>query len=130
MNTKELTNNGHMLIIAPETRMPRPHRERAVFARPGAAIFKPAGVPIREMEEVEMTLDEFESLRLCDLDGFYQEDAAEHMGVSRATFSRILERARRKTAYVLLKGAALRIQGGPVRCSDRRCCRHHDNVKT
>ena len=109
--------------------MPRPTQKRDVFAQPGASLFKPAGMPRSETEAVHMPLDEFEALRLCDLDGFYQEAAAAHMGVSRATFSRILTRARHKVAYVLLHGAMLRIEGGPVRAPQHPCCqrpgRHH-----
>jgi hypothetical protein len=61
-----------------------------------------------------MTLDEFEALRLADLEGRYQEQAAERMGVSRSTFGRIVDSAHRKVAEVLIEGKALRIQGGPV----------------
>jgi len=61
-----------------------------------------------------MTLDELEALRLADLEGLYQEEAAERMGVSRATFGRIVEAARRKTAQALVGGRALRIEGGAV----------------
>lgn len=61
-----------------------------------------------------LTLDEFEAIRLTDREGLYQEQAAERMGVSRATFGRIVEAARRKIAEVLVEGKALRIEGGPV----------------
>jgi hypothetical protein len=72
---------------------------------------------------VALTLDEFESLRLADLEGLYQEDAAGRMGVSRATFGRIVESARRKVAEALVRGKALRIEGGAVAGADgpRRC---------
>lgn len=70
--------------------------------------------------------DEFEALRLADYEGLYQEQAAERMGVSRQTFGRIVEAARRKVAEALVKGLALRIGGGQVemietgafRCAD------------
>lgn len=61
-----------------------------------------------------MSLDEFEALRLADLEGLYQEQAAEQMGVSRATFGRIVVAARHKVAQTLVHGRALRIEGGPV----------------
>ncbi len=73
-----------------------------------------------------LTLDEFEALRLSDLDGLYQEQAAAKMNVSRATFSRIVDEARRKTADALVHGKALRIEGGPVRSVGRSCCQAHD----
>lgn len=89
-------------------------------------MFKPAGVPLRELEEVVMTLDEFEAVRLADLDGLYQEQAAELMKVSRPTFSRVVESAHRKLADALVHGKALRIEGGPVEIGRPRCCRKHD----
>jgi hypothetical protein len=75
-----------------------------------------------------MTLDEYEALRLADLDGLHHEDAAAQMLVSRPTFSRILESAHRKQADALVHGKALRIEGGPVqaRVGGHRCCRLHD----
>jgi predicted DNA-binding protein (UPF0251 family) len=79
-----------------------------------------------ELEEVVMALDEFEAMRLADLDGLYQEQAAEQMRVSRTTFSRIIDSAHRKVADALVHGKALRIEGGPVRVEGRRCCRIHD----
>jgi predicted DNA-binding protein (UPF0251 family) len=81
-----------------------------------AALFKPAGGRGCAAELVCMTLDEFEALRLADLEGLYQEQAAVRMGVSRTTFGRIVESGHRKVAEALVHGKALRIQGGPVRC--------------
>ena len=66
--------------------MPRPFCCRRIAGRPGASIFKPIGVPVINLEEVVMTLDEFEAMRLADLEGLYHEEAAARMGVSRATF--------------------------------------------
>jgi predicted DNA-binding protein (UPF0251 family) len=81
-----------------------------------------------ELQETVMTLDEFEALRLADLEGAYQEAAAAQMHVSRPTFSRIIESARRKVADALVNGRALRIEGGPVcpKNEGRRCCRIPD----
>jgi predicted DNA-binding protein (UPF0251 family) len=73
-----------------------------------------------------MTLDEFESLRLADLEGLYQEEASARMKVSRSTFSRIVETARRKVADALVHGKVLVIEGGQVRRGPPRCCPHHD----
>ena len=94
--------------------MPRPCCCRRVNAEPGAAYFKPRGVPIRMLEEVTLTLDEFEALRLADHEGLYQEAASQQMGISRPTFSRLIAEARRKVARFLVRGAALRIEGGVV----------------
>jgi predicted DNA-binding protein (UPF0251 family) len=100
-----------------------------IAGKPAASIFKPTGIPMREIEEVVMTLDEFEALRQADLVGLYQEQAAEQMGVSRPTFSRIIESAHRKVADALVHGKALRIEGGPVHHEGRRCCELHDKKK-
>jgi predicted DNA-binding protein (UPF0251 family) len=91
-------------------------------------VFKPIGIPVLELEEVVMSLDEFEAMRLADLDRLYQEQAASEMGVSRTTFSRIIDSAHRKMADALVHGKALRIEGGPVQLSGSRCCRLHDEV--
>lgn len=106
--------------------MPRPFCPRRISGRPAASVFKPIGIPLRELEEVIMTLDEFEAIRLADLDGLYQEQASEQMNVSRPTFTRIIDAAHRKLADALVHGKALRIEGGPVQIGRRRCCRMHD----
>jgi predicted DNA-binding protein (UPF0251 family) len=108
--------------------MPRPFCRRRIAGQPAAPIFKPIGIPLLDLEEVIMSLDEFEAIRLADLDGLYQEQAAEQMRVSRATFSRIIESAHRKLADVLVHGKALRIEGGSVQVEGRRCCRLHDAI--
>jgi predicted DNA-binding protein (UPF0251 family)/predicted Fe-Mo cluster-binding NifX family protein len=75
---------------------------------------KPAGLPASELPVVTLAFDEAEALRLADLEGLYQEAAARSMGVSRPTFGRIIESARRKVADAILNGKALRIEGGEV----------------
>jgi len=107
--------------------VPRPFCCRRIAGKPAASIFKPIGIPVVELDEAVMTLDEFEAMRLADLDGLYQEQAAEQMSVSRTTFSRIVVSARRKMADALVHGKALRIEGGTVRVEGRRCCRVHDD---
>lgn len=93
--------------------MPRPFCKRFVGWQPGVSLFKPAGVPAGELELVVLSLDEVEALRLADLNGEYQEAAAERMKISRATFARIVESARRKVADALVHGKALQIQTEP-----------------
>jgi predicted DNA-binding protein (UPF0251 family) len=95
--------------------MPRPCCLRHVGWKPPAGLFKPAGIPACVLEQVTLTLDEVEALRLADLKGLYQEQAAGQMKVSRPTFSRIIEQARRKVAEALIHGKALRLEGGAVR---------------
>lgn len=94
--------------------MPRPRHYRQVGCMPLSNYFKPRGIPLAALEEVVLTVDEFEALRLADLQGLYQEKAAEKMNVSRQTFGRILESAHKKVAEALTGGKALRIEGGPV----------------
>ena len=100
--------------------MPRPPCCRRVEGNPAASIFKPAGIPARVLEEVTMSLDEFEAIRLADFEGLYQDQAAERMRISRPTFGRIVEVARRKVAEALVHGKALKIEGGPVRFARHR----------
>ncbi|HUJ12038.1 MAG TPA: DUF134 domain-containing protein, partial [Verrucomicrobiae bacterium] len=94
--------------------MPRDHCPRRIRQLPGTTYFKPAGVPSRTLKEVALALDELEALRLADLTALHHEAAAEQMGISRATFGRIVESARRKVADALINGKALRMGGGPV----------------
>lgn len=72
------------------------------------------------LEEVILTVDEFEAIRLSDLEGLYQEQAAEIMGVSRQTFGRIIESARKKVAESLVRGKALKIEGGVIEMASTR----------
>jgi predicted DNA-binding protein (UPF0251 family) len=94
--------------------MPRPCRCRRIRCAPDASYFKPLGIPLDQLDEVQMTLDELEALRLADFEGLYHEDAAARMNVSRQTFGNIVHAARRKTADALLHGKALKIAGGVV----------------
>lgn len=94
--------------------MPRPQNSRLIGHRPQACYFKPRGVPLRQLQEIRLSLDELEALRLADLQGLYQEDAARRMRVSRPTFGRIIASARQKIARALAHSQAIRIQGGAV----------------
>jgi predicted DNA-binding protein (UPF0251 family) len=77
-------------------------------------LFKPQGIRMPELERVQLTMDGLEALRLADLEGLYQEEAARRMGVSRATFARVLADARKVVADALVNGKAVEIGGGPV----------------
>jgi len=94
--------------------MARPHCPRRIATLPGVVFFKPAGIPLRDLEERVLPLDEFEALRLADVEGMPQLDAAALMGISRQTFSRILAKARHTVAACMTKGMAIRIEGGVV----------------
>lgn len=79
---------------------------------PNITYFKPAGIRMRQLDEVVLTVDEFEAIRLNDFEGMNQTGAAKKMGISQPTFQRLLESARKKVAEALVNGKAIRIEGG------------------
>ena len=99
--------------------MSRPFRCRKVRCRPDANYFKPRGIPTDLLEEVNLTMDELEAIRLADLEGKYQEDAAKKMNVSRQTFGNIISSAHKKIADSLVNSKALKIEGGVVKMMER-----------
>ena len=106
--------------------MPRPISPREIETPPHATWFKPTGVPLRDLEEVVLTFDEIEAIRLADAEGFYQEQVAEKMKVSRPTVGRILASARKKIGDALVRGKAIRMEGGIINIRDpelgKPCC--------
>jgi predicted DNA-binding protein (UPF0251 family) len=92
--------------------MVRPKKCRWVCSEPFVDYFKPRGVPLTALEKVDLTVDELEAIRLKDLEGLDQEHAAVTMKISQPTFHRILESAHHKIAEGLVKGKAIRIEGG------------------
>ena len=92
--------------------MSRPPKCRKVDFLPHLTYFKPAGVPMKELTEVTLTIEELEAIRLMDLMGLEQEACAERMGVSRPTYHRILTSARQKVADALINGRAIKVEGG------------------
>ena len=92
--------------------MPRPRKKRILSRMPRAAVYKPAGVPLDQLRQVALLQEELEALRLADLEGLTQAQAAEEMGVSRSTFQRVVAQARRRVAQALVQGHALQIEGG------------------
>ncbi len=89
--------------------MPRPRCRRHIDGAPACLVFKPAGRPVARLEEIVLSLEEFEAIRLADHEGLYQEEAARRMGVSRQTFGRAVTSARGKVARALVLGCALRV---------------------
>ncbi len=89
--------------------MPRPQCPRKISHQPPATFFKPAGIPLYDLVEVELGADELEAIRLVDVEGLYHTEAAKKMGVSRQTFDRIIKKGRTQVATALVKGQALRI---------------------
>ena len=108
--------------------MPRPRKWRRVAFIPEVTYFKPAGIPLRVLEEVCLSVEEAEAVRLKDLEGLEQEQCAQRMSISRPTFQRVLESARRKIAEALLYGKAIRIEGGNFEMIMRRfrCIQGHE----
>ncbi len=100
--------------------MARPKNTRKVLDKPGYGVFKPAGVRIAGLDKVNLTIDEYEAVRLADLEGFYQENAAERMNISRQTFGRILDAAHFKIADALVNGKVLKIEGGEITMAEKR----------
>jgi len=94
--------------------MARPQLQRIITGQPITTVYKPAGVPARQLHWTNLMLDEFEAIRLIDGEGQDQQTVATQMGVSRPTVTRILASARSKIARFLTHGQALVIQGGPV----------------
>ena len=108
--------------------MVRPTKWRRVAFIPQVVYFKPAGIPMRVLEEVSLSVEEAEAIRLKDLEGLEQEECAEKMNISRPTFHRVLASARKKVADALLNGKAIRIEGGNFELAWRRfrCLEGHE----
>lgn len=92
--------------------MPRPRKRRRLSRQPQPAVYKPAGVALNGLRQVRLLHEELEALRLADLEGLTQVEAAEKMQISRSTFQRILDRARRQVSLALVEGHALVVEGG------------------
>lgn len=92
--------------------MRRAYRKRRVHTPPRFGQFKPVGVPRRLLDKIEVTLDEYEAIRLADYEGLEHLEASERMDISRPTFTRLIEKARRKVAQSIVEGKELVVDGG------------------
>jgi uncharacterized protein len=115
----------HVSVNCSGAVVPRPRIPRRILLPPRFLIFKPMGVPRRLLQRVILSVDEFEAIRLADHEGMDHLAAAARMGISRPTFSRLIEAAHAKVAACIIEGRELRIEGGDVdfehslqRCSD------------
>ncbi len=90
--------------------MARPKKQRRICGRAPFECFKPNGVPLSKLDKMALLPDELEALRLADLNGMNQIDAAKEMQVSRQTFANIVKSARLKVATCLINGQALVIE--------------------
>lgn len=98
---------------------PRPLKLRRVHCQPGVTYFKPRGIPMRQLEEVILTIDENEAIRLKNLEELDQNQCADKMKVSQSTFQRIITSANKKIADALYNGKAIKIEGGNVQFPKR-----------
>jgi predicted DNA-binding protein (UPF0251 family) len=100
--------------------MSRPFKCRCISCEPGINYFKPRGIPLTELQEVVLTVDEFEAVRLADLEWLYQEAAAQKMKISRQTFGNIIRGAHGKVADAIINGKAIKIEGGVYTKAEKR----------
>lgn len=98
--------------------MPRPKKDKIVSSPPLFSCFKPVGVRRDQLGDTRLELGEYEAIRLSDYEGLDHAQAAAEMGISRSTFSRLVETARRKVAAFLVDGRMLQIEGGNVHFRD------------
>lgn len=120
--------------------MPRPRKWRKVCCLPDSSKFGPLDSPLTDDNVVNMTVDEYETIRLIDLEGLSQEECASQMNVARTTVQGIYSDARKKLAESLVNGKLLRIEGGDYklcdgegafcneRCHGRRCGRSFEDM--
>ncbi len=92
--------------------MTRPLKPRKILFDPTVVYFKPRAVPLSDLKEVNLSLDELEALRFCDLEGLEQKQAAKKMKISQSTLWRILTSARKKVVEALIQGKAIKIRKG------------------
>jgi len=90
--------------------MPRPRIPRCIRFSPNVYFFKPQGIPLRMLEEVVLLPDELEALKLYEVDGLEQTQAAKKMKISQPTFARLLDSATKKIAEAIIKGKAIKIE--------------------
>ncbi len=100
--------------------MPRPRRCRRVWGEPRFNTFKPSGIPSNMLEQVILTVNEYEAIRLKDLENLDQERAAEKMNISQPTFHRLLTSARKKITEAIVNGKSIRIEGGNYEIQKRK----------
>lgn len=92
--------------------MPRPKKWRKIEFLPEYTVFKPAGIPKKDLDTIQLQVEELEAMRLKDIVGLNQAECAEKMSVSRQTFQLIIDSARNKVALALTEGKGIIIGGG------------------
>lgn len=112
--------------------MSRPKKWRKVCFLPESNLFGPLTQKTEEIELVRMSVEEYETIRLIDLEGMNQESCADKMNVARSTIQRIYNDAKQKMADALVNGKVLKIEGGDYRLCEEtepvygcgKCRRH------
>ncbi|MCK5839444.1 MAG: DUF134 domain-containing protein [Bacteroidales bacterium] len=94
--------------------MARPEKERIIHNPPMFSEFKPVGIAGSSLIQTILSLDEYEAFRLADFVGLPHIEAADEMEISRSTFTRLIEKARKKIADFIILGTTLTIGGGTV----------------
>lgn len=112
--------------------MPNRRRNRKITMPPPMEGFKPFGIPMRELHPVILLFEEYEALRLADYENLTQEEAAVKMDISRPTFTRLYDKARKSIAKAFVEGKAIFIQGGTYITDDYwyRCYNCHETMIT
>jgi len=112
--------------------MPNRRRFRRIKMPPAMEGFKPFGIPMRELESVDLLFEEYEALRLADYENLTQEEAAKKMNISRPTFTRLYDKARKSIAKAFVEGKAIIIKGGTFVTDDYwyRCEDCHETMVT
>jgi predicted DNA-binding protein (UPF0251 family) len=112
--------------------MPNRRRFRRIKTPPSMEGFKPFGIPMRDLESVNLLFEEFEALRLADYENLTQKEAAKRMNISRPTFTRLYDKARKNIAKAFVEGKAIIIQGGTFTTDDYwyRCEECHETMVT
>ncbi len=108
----------------------RPQKCRFVKSSPLYTYYKPVGISMSTLENISITIDEIEAIRLADYNGLYHEKAAQKMGISRQTFSRILASAHKKISDGIINGKSIQIIGGNYNINNTQSynctkCKHH-----
>ncbi|MBN1118486.1 MAG: DUF134 domain-containing protein [Bacteroidales bacterium] len=112
--------------------MPNRKRYRRITMPPQMEGFKPFGIPMRELEPIVLLFEEYEAIRLADYENLTQEEAAMKMNISRPTFTRLYDKARKVIAKSFVEGKAIFIQGGNYITDDYwyRCYNCHETMIT
>lgn len=112
--------------------MPNRRRNRKITMMPSMAGYKPFGIPMRKLESVFLLFEEFEAIRLADYEDLTQEEAAKKMNISRPTFTRIYDKARKTIAKAFIEGKSVIIQGGTYTTQDYwyRCGKCFETMNT